>query len=125
VPDYRRYSKIPLEEGESLSAPGWTKLPFPKSWDELDAGVVQWLEMVWGPEWRCPHCKHRFWSVLEAVRLDSASAWPVAEDSFLGVYPVVPVVCAWCRQITPVLLFTIFERPESTDSTTSDSPGES
>jgi hypothetical protein len=113
VPYFRRYSVPHLQLGEDLS-PEWTKRPFPSSWDEFEATVVEWLELVW-PDWKCPHCGHQFWQVLEAVRLDSAMSWPIAEGSSYGAYPVVPVACSWCRQVTPVLLFSIFESPPPAD----------
>lgn len=107
MPHFREYKGAHLQIGEML-IPDWTKRPFPTSWDEFEAAVIDWVNLVW-PEWSCPHCKHRFWSVLEAVRLDSAVAWPIKDDSSHGAYPVVPVACSWCGQTTPILLLRIFE----------------
>lgn len=119
MPDYIEFSADDLERGERLAVE-WTKLPFPQSWEELEAGVNQWLRLVWGPDWRCPHCHHRFWSVYEPIRLSSAPAWPIAEDSSYGVYPAIPVACAWCRQAYPVLLLSIFEPPPTTENRAAD-----
>jgi len=110
MPDYREFSPADMQRGEQLR-PEWTKLPFPQSWKELEVGVNQWLQVVWGPDWKCPHCGHRFWFVLEGVAFGSAQAWPIPDTSSLGSYPVVPVACAWCRQATPILLLSIFESP--------------
>jgi hypothetical protein len=107
VPHFKAFSAADIQAGEHLD-PGWTLLPFPRNWDELEGGVNKYLDAVW-PDWRCPHCKHRFWAVLEPVRLESATAWPIKANSNYGAYPVVPVVCTWCKQVTPILLFSIFE----------------
>jgi hypothetical protein len=107
MPHLRRYSTVHLQLGEKLT-PEWTRRPFPRRWEEFEAIVTEWLELVW-PDWKCPHCGHQFWQVLEAVRLDSATQWPIADGSSFGAYPIVPVACVWCGQVTPILLFSIFE----------------
>lgn len=117
MPHFERFSTANLKRGEQLF-PDWTKRPFPSSWGEFEATVIEWLELAW-PDWKCPHCSHEFWQVLEAVRLDSAVSWPIAESSSFGSYPIVPVACTWCKQVTPVLLFSIFESPpHATDGPT-------
>jgi len=121
VPSFREFSAAHIQIGERLF-PEWTRRPFPRSWEEFEATVNEWLQIAWGADWRCPHCSHRFWIVLEAVRWDSAVAWPIGENSSYGVYPIVPVTCAWCRQITPVLLSAIFEKP---DGATAEPEGDS
>jgi hypothetical protein len=109
MPHFRRYSADHVQRGELLF-PEWTRRPFPSSWETFEATVIEWLELVW-PDWKCPHCGHQFWYVLEPVRLDSALAWPIAGGSTYGVYPVAPVACSWCKQVTPILLLPIFEPP--------------
>ena len=108
MPNFRQYGSADVSAGEAL-IPEWTKLPPPRTWEELENGVNSWLDLVWGPEWRCPYCRHRFWSVLEPVKLEAAPAWPIAATSNYGSYPTVPVSCIFCRQTTPVLLSAIFE----------------
>jgi hypothetical protein len=109
MPHLQQYSAAHIQLGEKL-LPEWTKRPFPSSWEAFEATVIEWVELVW-PDWSCPHCDHKFWQVLEAVKLESASAWPIGEGSSFGSYPVVPISCVWCRQLTPILLYSIFEPP--------------
>jgi len=110
MPSFERYVEDSSDE-ERLFPPEWTKLPFPQSWEKFERGVDQWLGVAWGPDWKCPQCGHRFWMVLEPILLGAATSWPGRERPNSGAYPAVPVACAWCMQITPVLLFTIFEPP--------------
>jgi hypothetical protein len=111
MPHFRQFSVAHVQLGEKL-LPEWTKRPFPSSWEEFEAVLIEWVELVW-PDWECPHCGHKFWQALEAVRLESAVAWPIKADSNYGAYPVVPVACTWCQQATPILLFSIFEPPST------------
>jgi hypothetical protein len=116
MPGVERYVEEHREDDDPIIIPGWTRLPFPQSGEELKRGVDRWLDVAWGPNWRCPHCRNRFWMVLEPIRLAGASAWPGMDGPSLGAYPAVPVVCARCTQITPVLLVRIFAPPPTEPS---------
>lgn len=111
MPNFRTAEKALLVAADPyFVVDGWTKLPYPESWAELEAGVSSWLDQAWGPEWRCPHCRNGFWGLLEAVRLQSAP-WPIEDTSSYGSYPAIPVFCTRCRTIFPVVLFAIFDKP--------------
>ena len=109
MPHLRQYSGGHVQSGEELVAQ-WEKRPFPTTWEDFEAAVIEFVVMAW-PNWSCPHCKHRFWNVLEPVKLESSVAWPIKEGSTYGTYPVVPVACTWCHQVTPILLLSIFDAP--------------
>jgi hypothetical protein len=118
MPSFERYVEESREDDDPIIIPDWTRLPFPQSWEEFERGVDRWLDVVWGPDWRCPHCGNRFWMVLEPVGLNGVPAWPGKNGQSLGYYPTVPVACARCTQLTPVLLGRIFEpstSPEPSD----------
>lgn len=117
MPNFKRYLDE-VRDGDQVMVPDWTKLPFPKSWEEFERGVDSWLDVAWGPDWRCPHCGTRFWMLLEPVALKAASAWPGKYGENRGYYPTVPVACVHCTQVTPILLTRIFEQPP--DHTSSD-----
>jgi hypothetical protein len=90
----------------------WVKRPFPKTLEEYESGVNEWLAEAWGPDWHCPHCRNRWWFILEAVNLPGARRWPVAENSFAtGSYTAVPVQCTKCRWVVLILARPIFEDP--------------
>lgn len=97
-------------EGDYIVIPDWKPRPFPSSWEEFKDAVDAWIEAAWGPDWHCSNCGNRFWSVLEPVLLPAAAVWPGRNRPNTGAYPVVPVGCARCAQVRPILLAWIFER---------------
>jgi hypothetical protein len=108
MPDY---DEIGADDLQTAILP-WTKLPFPTTVEEYEAGVNAWLDLAWGPEWRCPQCRNRFWLVLEAVGLRGALRWPVSETSASpGAYPAAPITCTRCRWIMLLHARGIFEDP--------------
>lgn len=90
----------------------WEKRPFPRTLAEFEKGVNEWLAEAWGADWCCPHCKNRWWFVLEAVNLSGAASWPVGDgSSATGSYTVVPIACSRCRWLALVSVKAIFEEP--------------
>jgi hypothetical protein len=81
-----RYVEESHGDDDSIVVPNWTRPPFPQSWEEFERGVNQWLDLTWGPDWRCPQCGNRFWMVLETVSLAAATAWPGREGPNTGAY---------------------------------------
>jgi hypothetical protein len=96
---------------------GWVKRPFPRTLQEFETGVNEWLAEAWGPDWQCPQCKNRWWFVLEAVNLAGSVRWPVGESSSAtGVYIAIPVTCTKCRWLALILARPIFEDPPEPSS---------
>jgi hypothetical protein len=101
----------PSEESRPSAAPsdGGARKPAPRSWPELQAGVVEWLITNWGQDHPCPYCPSTDWLVGPVIALPEMPGWPNPEKRPLGAFPMVQVVCSRCGHTVLINALWIFE----------------
>jgi hypothetical protein len=86
-----------------------SRRPAPKTWEELESGVLDWLDKQWGQARKCPYCNNPRWSVAPVVSLSKMPGWPDKGGGPFGVFPVVQVKCTQCGQVVLLNALWIFE----------------
>jgi hypothetical protein len=104
-----------------------TRLPAPKTWDELRIGVMAWLELRWtdkeGSPRYCPTCSDDGWLLGQIISVPSDRRWPLPPGQGHGSYPFLQLGCQSCGDVRLLDALLIFEaqaswKPSSSEAET-------